>query len=174
MPADNLIVPAGGFSRLFSAFSIERLGNATMSLAIGQAALDRAARYVQGRKQFGREIVDFQLVQAGLANMVMQVQAARLLIAKAAAGAGTGAPVPLDASVAKCFANEMAKAVSDLAIQLHGGYGYAAEYEIERLHRDAHGWSLAGGTPNIQRTRIAAEYLGRRFDQRGRGAVACA
>jgi len=56
--------------------------------------------------------------------------------------------------------------VSDLAIQLHGGYGYAVEYEIERLHRDAHSWALAGGTPAIQRTRIASEYLGRRFDQR--------
>ncbi|MFI5958892.1 acyl-CoA dehydrogenase family protein [Cryptosporangium sp. NPDC051539] len=166
VPVDNVIVPEGGFARLFTAFSIERLGNATMSLAIGQAALDRAARYVRERKQFGREIAEFQLVQAALADMVMQVAAARLLIAQAAAGAGTAAPVPLDASVAKCFANEMAKRVSDLAIQLHGGYGYTAEYELERLHRDAHGWALAGGTTNIQRTRIASEYLGRRFDQR--------
>ena len=166
VPVEDIIVAKGGFRKLFTAFSIERLGNSTMSLAIGQAALDRTARYVQERKQFGKEIAEFQLVQAGLADMVMQVEAARLLIYRAAANAGSGAPSALEASVAKCFANEMAKRVSDIAIQLHGGYGYAAEYEIERLHRDAHGWALAGGTPAIQRTRIAAEYLGRRFDQR--------
>jgi butyryl-CoA dehydrogenase len=68
--------------------------------------------------------------------------------------------------MAKCFANEMAKRVSDLAIMLHGGYGYAVEYGIERYHRDAHGWAIAGGTPTMQRVRIASEYLGRRFSQR--------
>jgi butyryl-CoA dehydrogenase len=167
VPADDIIVPKGGFRKLFTAFSVERLGNSTMSLAIGQTALDRTARYVQERRQFGKEIIEFQTIQAALADMVVQVDAARLLIYRAAARAGTGTPVPLEASIAKCFANEMAKKVSDLAIQLHGGYGYSAEYEIERLHRDAHGWALAGGTPAIQRTRIVAEYLGRRFDQRG-------
>jgi alkylation response protein AidB-like acyl-CoA dehydrogenase len=166
VPMENLIVPKGGFSQLFKAFSIERLGNSTMSLAIGQAALDRTARYVQERKQFGKEIIEFQTVQAALADMIVQVEAARLLIYRAAERAGTGVPVPLEASVAKCFANEMAKRVSDLALQLHGGYGYAAEYEIERMLRDAYGWAIAGGTPTIQRTRITSEYLGRRFDQR--------
>jgi butyryl-CoA dehydrogenase len=166
VPVENIIVPEGGFSKLFTAFSIERLGNSTMCLAIGQAALDRTAKYVQERQQFGKDIAEFQMVQAGLADMVIQVEAARLLIYRAAVNAGTGAPVPLEASVAKCFANDMAKKVSDMAIQLHGGYGYSAEYELERMHRDAHGWAIAGGTPAIQRTRIAAEYLGRRFDQR--------
>ncbi|MFF2847634.1 acyl-CoA dehydrogenase family protein [Streptomyces sp. NPDC058001] len=166
VPVENVIIPKGGFRKLFTAFSIERLGNSTMSLAIGQTALDRTARYVQERKQFGKEIVEFQLVQAALADMVMQVEAARLLIYRAAASAGTGAPSALEASVAKAFSNEMAKKVSDLAMQLHGGYGYAGEYEIERLHRDAHGWALAGGTTTMQRTRIASEYLGRRFNQR--------
>jgi butyryl-CoA dehydrogenase len=69
-------------------------------------------------------------------------------------------------SLAKCFANEMAKRVSDLAMQLHGGNGYSEEYGIERLHRDAHGWAIAGGTPAIQRVRIASELFGRSFDQR--------
>lgn len=166
VPIENLIVDVGGFRDLFTAFSIERLGNSTMSLAIGQACLNRTARYVEEREQFGRPIVEFQLVQAGLADMVMQVEAARLLIWRAAAGAGRGAPSPLEASVAKCFANEMAKRVSDLAMQLHGGYGYAPEYGIERYHRDAHGWALAGGTTSIQRIRIVSEYLGRSFNQR--------
>ncbi|TDB84658.1 acyl-CoA dehydrogenase [Actinomadura sp. KC216] len=166
VPLENLIVPAGGFSKLFTAFSIERLGNATMSLAVGQSALDRAARHVAEREQFGRRIADFQLVQGAIADMVMRVEAARLLIYAAASDAGRAAPSPLAASIAKCTANEMAKVVSDLSIQLHGGYGYSEEYEVERLHRDAHGWSLAGGTPNVQRVRIASEYLGLRFDQR--------
>lgn len=164
VPADNLIVT--GFRQLFTAFSIERLGNSTMSLAIGQACLDRTARYVQERHQFGRPIVEFQSVQTSLADMILQVEATRLLIWRAAARAGRGAPKTLEASLAKCHANEMAKRVSDLAMQLHGGYGYAEEYGIERYHRDAHGWALGGGTPTIQRTRIVSEYLGRGFDQR--------
>jgi butyryl-CoA dehydrogenase len=166
VPIGNLIVPQGGFRKLFTAFSIERLGNATMSLAIGQSSLDRSARYVQERHQFGRPVVDYQLVQASVANMVMQVDAARLLIYRAAITAGRSAPRALEASVAKCFSNEMAKQVSDLAIQLHGGYGYSVEYGVERLHRDSHGWAIAGGTTNMQRVRIASEFLGRRFDQR--------
>lgn len=166
VPVDDIVVPKGGFRKLFTAFSVERLGNSTMSLAIGQAALDRTARYVQERQQFDKDIAEFQTVQAALADMVVQVEAARLLIYRAAINAGTGAPNTLEASVAKCFANEMAKRVSDLAIQLHGGYGYSAEYEVERMHRDAHGWALAGGTPAMQRVRITSEYLGRRFDQR--------
>jgi butyryl-CoA dehydrogenase len=166
VPVEDVIVPAGGFSLLFSAFSIERLGNSTMSLAVGQTALDRSKDYVLTREQFGKPIADFQLVQASIADMVVQVEAARLLIYRAALHAGHGFPPPLEASTAKLFANEMAKKVSDLAIGVHGGYGYSSEYEIERLHRDAHGWALAGGTPNIQRTRVASEFLGRRFDQR--------
>lgn len=166
VPRDNVIVE-GGFGKLFEVFSIERLGNATMSLALAQACLDRTAVYITERHQFGRELVEFQLVQAALADMVMEVDAARLLIRRAAEGAGRGTPSPLEASIAKCYANEMAKRVTDLGIQLHGGYGYSEEYEIERLHRDAHGWALAGGTPNMQRIRIASSYLDRRFDQRG-------
>src|SRR5208282_5137064 len=141
IPASNLVVEAGGFRKLFGVFSIERLGNATMSLAIGQAALDRTVRYVQDRHQFGRPLVEFQNVHMTLADMRMQVEAARLLIYRAAASAGGGLPVPLDVSLAKCFANEMAKRVSDSAMQLHGGNGYTEEYGIERLHRDAHGWA---------------------------------
>ena len=167
VPAENLIIDAGGFRDLFTAFSIERLGNATMSLAIGQACLDRTASYVEERRQFGKAIVEFQSVQMALADMIMQVEATRLLIWKAAARAGRGAPDPLQASVAKCFANEMAKHVSDLAIQLHGANGYSVEYGIERFHRDAHGWALGGGTPAIQRVRIVSQYLDRSFNQRG-------
>jgi butyryl-CoA dehydrogenase len=166
VPAANLIVSEGGFGRLFTAFSIERLGNTTMSLAICQGSLDRATAYVEERMQFGRRLAEFQLVQAALADMVIQTEAARLLLYRAAENAGMGAPNALEASIAKCFTNEAAKRVSDAAVQLLGGYGYTEEYDVERYHRDAHGWAIAGGTPNMQRIRIASEYLGRRFDQR--------
>ena len=166
VPLENVIIPEGGFNKLFTAFSVERLGNSTMCLAIAQEALDRTAAYVQERQQFGKDLIEFQTIQAALADMVIQVDAARLLIYRAAEQAGTGAPNQLDASIAKCYANEMVKRVTDAAIQLHGGYGYAEEYEIARMHRDAVGWAIAGGTPTMQRMRIASEYLGRRFDQR--------
>jgi len=166
VPEENLLVPAGGFRRLFTAFSIERLGNATMSLAIGQAALDRTVSYVQERRQFGKPLIEFQAVQMTLADMVLQVEAARELLFRAAHNAGSGLPDTFEVSVAKCTANEMAKRVTDLAMQLHGGNGYTEEYGIERLHRDAHGWAVAGGTPTMQRIRIVSELLGRSFDQR--------
>ena len=137
-----------------------------MSLALGQAALDRTLQYVQERTQFGRPLVEFQSVQTQLADMVIQVEAARALLYRAARHAGTGLPDPLQVSLAKCTANEMAKRVTDLAMQLHGGNGYTEEYGIERMHRDAHGWAIAGGTPAMQRTRIVSELLGRTFDQR--------
>lgn len=165
-PADDVVVPAGGFGKLFGVFSIERLGNTTMSLAVAQAALERTMAYVQEREQFGKPLVEFQSVQTNLADMVLQVEAARALLEKAADSAGTGLPDPFKVSLAKCTANEMAKRVTDLGMQLHGGNGYTEEYGLERLHRDSHGWAIAGGTPAMQRTRIVSELLGRRFDQR--------
>lgn len=166
VPVANLVRGPGQFRELFTGFSVERLGNATMSLSIGQAALDRSLAYVTEREQFGRPIVEFQTVQAALADMVLQVEAARLLVYRAARNAGTGLPDPLEVSIAKCTANEMAKRVTDLAMQVHGGNGYTEEYGLERLHRDAHGWAIAGGTPAMQRTRIVSELLGRTFNQR--------
>jgi alkylation response protein AidB-like acyl-CoA dehydrogenase len=162
----NIIAAPGSFGRLFGAFSIERLGNATMSLAIAQRALDEAHDYVNVREQFGRPVSEFQMVQSCIADMVMNTKAARLLIYEAATNADRGIPSALEASIAKCFSNEAAKRVSDLAIQLHGAYGYSEELDLERLHRDAHGWAIAGGTTNMQRMRIASEFLGRRFPQR--------
>jgi butyryl-CoA dehydrogenase len=166
VPAENLLAEPGGFSSLFAAFSIERLGNSTMSLAIGQAALERTVAYVQQRMQFGKPLIEFQSVQMTLADMLLQVEAARLLVHRAARTAGTGLPDSFEVSLAKCTANEMAKRVSGLAMELHGGNGYTEEYGIERLHRDAHGWAMAGGTPTMQRIRIVSEMLGRHFDQR--------
>ncbi|MER6975846.1 acyl-CoA dehydrogenase family protein [Streptomyces carpinensis] len=166
VPVSSIVRGPGHFRELFTGFSVERLGNATMSLALGQAALDRTLAYVQERHQFGRPLVEFQAVQTQLADMVMEVETARALVYRAARDAGTGLPDPLQVSLAKCRANEMAKRVTDIAMQLHGGNGYTEEYGIERMHRDAHGWAIAGGTPAMQRTRIVSELLGRNFNQR--------
>ena len=166
VPAENLVVPAGGFGQLFRAFSIERMGNATMSLAIAQAALDRSAAYVLEREQFGRPIADFQAIQLKLADMAMRTEAARLLVWRAAANAVDGYPVTLEVSLAKCYVNEVARDVASDAMEIHGGYGYSPEYPLERWMRDSHGWLLAGGTPTMQRIRIASEMLGRRVSQR--------
>jgi len=166
VPVDNVVVPAGGFKKLMEAFDLERCGNATMALAQAAGALDDVIRYVQERRQFGKPIVEFQAVQLRLAEMRMKVDAARLLIWRAAANAEKGLPSILESSVAKCFANEISREVCGHAVQLMGGYGYSAEYPMERRLRDAWGWGIAGGAIDIQKVNIAAAMVGRRFDQR--------
>jgi len=168
VPLDNVVVPAGGFKRLMEAFDLERCGNATMALAQASGALDDVVRYVQERRQFGKAIVEFQAVQLRLAEMRIKVDAARLLIWRAACNAQAGLPSILESSVAKCFANEIAREVTGHAVQLMGGYGYSREYPMERRLRDAWGWGIAGGAIDIQKVNIAAAMVGRRFDQRGR------
>jgi butyryl-CoA dehydrogenase len=121
---------------------------------------------VQERKQFGRPIVEFQAVQIKLAEMKLRVEAARLLIHRAAKNAEDGLPSVLESSLAKCFANEIAREVTGTAVQLMGGYGYSKDYPMERRLRDSWGWGIAGGAIDIQKVNIAAAMVGRRFDQR--------
>lgn len=166
LPGHHVIVPAGGFSKLMDAFDLERCGNATMSLAIAQAALDHALEYVQERRQFGKPIIDFQAVQLQLAEMAMKVDAARLLIYRALENAKGGMPSVLESSMAKCFANQMVREVSGAGVQVMGGYGYAREYGMEQRFRDAWGWGIAGGAIDVQKVNIAAALVGRRFNQR--------
>lgn len=166
VPASNIVVPAGGFRKLMEAFDLERCGNATMALAQASGALEEVVEYVQEREQFGKPIVDFQAVQLRLADMRIRVDAARLLIWRAAVNAQDGLPSVLESSVAKCFANEIAREVCGHAVQLMGGYGYSKDYPMERRLRDAWGWGIAGGAIDIQKVNIASAMVGRRFDQR--------
>ncbi len=166
IPADNIVLPAGGFKKLMEAFDLERCGNATMALAQAAGALEQVLDYVQERIQFGKPIIEFQAVQLRLAEMQMKVDAARLLIHRAACNAEQGLPSILDSSVAKCFANEIAREVTGSAVQMMGAYGYAREFGMERRLRDAWGWGIAGGAIDIQKVNIAAAMVGRRFDQR--------
>ena len=166
VPLANLIVPAGGFGKLMTAFDLERCGNATMALAQAAGALDDALAYVQERQQFGKAIVEFQAVQLALADMAMRVEASRLLIHRAASMSESGLPGVFESSVAKCYANEIAREVTGRAVQLLGAYGYSKAFPMERRMRDAWGWGIAGGTIDIQKVNIAAAMAGRRFDQR--------
>ena len=164
--AENLVVPAGGFRKLMEAFDLERCGNATMALAQASGALADITEYVQERRQFGKPIVEFQAVQLKLAEMRMQVDAARLLIHRAVSNAQSGLPSIAESSIAKCYANEIARQVAGNAVQLMGGYGYSKEYPMERRLRDAWGWGIAGGAIDIQKVNIAGAMVGQRFDQR--------
>jgi butyryl-CoA dehydrogenase len=166
VPADHLIVPAGGFARLMEAFDLERCGNATMCLGLAAGALEDATLYVQERRQFGKPIIEFQAVQLKLAEMAMRVEASRLLIHRAVTRASHGFPSLADSSIAKCFANEMVREVTGAALQLMGAYGYSKQFPAEQRLRDAWGWGIAGGTIDVQKTNIAAALVGRRFDQR--------
>lgn len=166
VPVANVVVPAGGFKLLMEAFDLERCGNATMALAQASGALEDVVLYVQERRQFGKPIVDFQAVQLRLAEMRIKVDAARLLIWRAACNAQANLPSVLESSVAKCFANEIAREVTGHAVQLMGAYGYSREYPMERRLRDAWGWGIAGGAIDIQKVNIASAMVGRRFAQR--------
>jgi len=166
VPKENLVVKEGEFKKLMWAFDLERCGNSTMCLGIAQGALEEATAYAQQRKQFGKEICEFQAIQLMLADMAIKVEAARLLIYKAAVNSAAGLPAPLEANLAKCFANQMVRDVTGMALQIHGGYGYSKDYPVERMMRDGWGWGIAGGTIDIQRINIASFMLGRRFDQR--------
>ena len=166
VPKNDVVIQPGGFGNLMLTFDIERCGNAAMCLGSAGGALDAAKEYAQKRKAFGRPICEFQDVQFTIADMAMKLDAARLLVYRAAAGAGQGLPSIYEASMGKCFANEMVRDVTDKAMQIFGGYGYSKEYPIERMLRDARAWGVAGGTLQMLRITMASMIFGRRFDQR--------
>ncbi len=166
VPADSIIVPAGGFKKLMEAFDLERCGNATMALGQASGALEDVSAYVQERVQFGKPIAEFQAVQLKLAEMYMKTEAARLLIWRAASNAEDGLPSILESSSGKCFSNAIAREVCGDAMQLMGAYGYSKDFPMERRLRDSWGWGIAGGAIDIQKVNIASAMLSRRFDQR--------
>lgn len=169
VPKENLVIKAGDFKNLMMTFDIERCGNAAMCLGVAGGALDAARDYAATRQAFGRTINEFQAIQFMIVDMAMQLDAARLLVYRAATGAGQGLPSIYEASMAKCFANEMVRTVTDQAMQVFGGYGYSREFPIERMVRDARAWGLAGGTTQMLRITMASMIFGRRFDQTGQG-----
>jgi len=166
IPKENVVLKQGEFKNLMTTFDIERCGNAAMCLGVAAGALDEVRNYANTRQCFGRPICEFQDVQFKIVDMAVQLDAARLLVYRAAAGAGGGLPSIYEASMAKCFANEMVVDVTSTAAQLFGGYGYSKEFPVERMVRDARAWWVAGGTTSMLRTTLASVLFGRRFDQR--------
>lgn len=158
IPRSNVLFAPGDFPRLMRAFNLERLHNAILSLGFAQAALDMSESFVRERAQFGRQIVEFQGVQWQIADMHLDIAAARALIYQAAAGAVEGKyPKALDISLAKLYANEMGVRVVRQAADLHGALGYTKDTDVERLLRDVLLLPIAGGTVNVLRNTIAAE-----------------
>jgi alkylation response protein AidB-like acyl-CoA dehydrogenase len=136
-----------------------RIGIACQSVGVAQAALDAAIKYAGERQQFGRPISQFQGLRWILADMSVEIQAARLMALHAASLKDLGQSFTLEASQAKLFASEMVNRVCYQALQVHGGYGYVKEFPVERFYRDARVFTIYEGTSEIQRIVISNHLL---------------
>jgi alkylation response protein AidB-like acyl-CoA dehydrogenase len=160
VPAENLLGDEGeGFKVAMGTLDGGRIGIAAQSLGIAQRAFDLAVAYSKERVAFGRPISSKQAIQWMIADMGTRIEAARLLTYKAAYLKDQGQRASRECSMAKLFASETANFCADKALQIHGGYGYSKEYEVERLFRDARITTLYEGTSEIQRLVIAKSFL---------------
>jgi len=164
VPVANRLGEEGqGFKIALSALDAGRIGIGAQAVGIAQAAYEAALEYAKVRVQFGQPIAKFQAIQWMLADMATRIEAARLLVYKAALAKDeaerTGARYSKEAAMAKLFASETASWATDLAIQIHGGYGYMKEYPVERYYRDARITRIYEGTNEIQRLVIARSIL---------------
>ncbi|QBP40881.1 MULTISPECIES: acyl-CoA dehydrogenase family protein [Paenisporosarcina] len=158
VPKANLLGKRGeGFRQFLVTLDGGRIGIGAMAVGIAQGAFDKALRYSKERKQFGRSLSDFQITQFKLADMAMKIELARTMVYKAAWLKDQGRPFTKEASMCKLYASEIAMEVADQAVQIHGGYGYMKEYEVERYMRDAKLLEIGEGTSEIQRMVIARQ-----------------
>jgi butyryl-CoA dehydrogenase len=160
VPAGNRIGEEGeGYKVALSTLDGGRIGIAAQATGIAQGAFEAALSYAQQRQAFGHPIADFQAIQFMLADMATEIDAARLLLRRAAWKQDSGARFSMEAAIAKLFASEMSTRVAHKAMQIHGGYGYSSEYPVERAYRDARITEIYEGTSEIQRLVIAAWVL---------------
>ena len=160
IPKDNLLGAQGkGFSIAMQTLDGGRIGIAAQALGIAAGALDAATAYVKERKQFGRSLAKFQNTQFKLADMATRIEAARLIVYKAAMAKDTQKRFSVEAAMAKLFAAETAMAVTTEAVQLLGGYDYIREYDVERMMRDAKITEIYEGTSEVQRMVISGALL---------------
>lgn len=153
--------PGEGFKVAMSALDRGRLGVAAGALGVAQACLDACIAFTRQRRQFGQRIADFQMIQATLADMAADVEAARMLVYRAAWVKDQGLPATRATSIAKLFATEAAMKAASEAVLMHGNRGYSNEYPVERYYRDIKGLQIYEGTSHIQRIIIARELVGR-------------
>ena len=172
VPEEMILIPPEGLQRgfagLMNAYNGQRVGAGTVALGIAAGAYELALEYSQQREQFGRPICEFQGLQWMLADMHTQLEAARLLLRKAACSGKKGFPDMLEAAQAKIFASEMAIKVTNDALQIFGSAGYSRNFPLERMARDARMFTIGGGTAQILRTVVAARILDMKLPQ-GRG-----
>ena len=160
VPTENVIVERGAFGTLMAAYNGQRVGASAVAVGLAQGSLDIAVQYAKEREQFGRPIGEFQAIQLLLADMAIQLDAARLLIERAADSQDRyGFPERYPTSVAKTFASEAAVFITNSAIQVLGGNGYSRHYQVERMARDARMFTIGGGTTQMQRLAVAASLL---------------
>lgn len=161
VPDTNMLGELGtGFQFLMKGFEVARCNAALASVGVAQAAIDVATRYAKERWQFGRPIGGFQMVQAMIADMVTECEAARLLGYWALSRLDRGLRCTKESSMAKAYATEMGVRVTSMAVQIHGAYGLSEEYPVERLFRDARCYTIPDGTTQIQKLIIGREVLG--------------
>jgi alkylation response protein AidB-like acyl-CoA dehydrogenase len=162
VPLFNLVGAENrGFYQVLEFFDESRIEIAAQALGIAQGAFDRALAYVKERSQFGKKIAEFQVTQHKLADMITKIETARLIVYKAGWNFDQGSIDPKLTSIAKMYAGRVAVEVADEAIQMHGGYGYMLEYDVERFYRDAKILEIYEGTKEIQKNTIASALLGK-------------
>ena len=160
IPKENLLGQEGkGFGIAMHTLDGGRIGIAAQALGLAEGALDRTIAYVKERKQFGRAIGAFQNTQFQLADMATKVQAAQYMVYRAAMAKATQKSYTVEAAMAKLYAAEVAMEVTTKAVQLHGGYGYIREYDVERMMRDAKITEIYEGTSEVQRMVISGSLL---------------
>lgn len=160
VPASNLLGREGeGFKQALTVLDSGRIGIAALAVGLAQGALEAALGYAQQRKQFGKQLAEFQGIQFKLADMATEIKAARLLTYRAAAAKTKGESINLSAAQAKFFASETAQRVAADAVQIHGGYGYTKEFPVEKFYRDAKLLTIGEGTSEVQRMVIAKNLL---------------
>jgi hypothetical protein len=161
VPAENLLGKEGeGYVNALKTLDGGRIGIGAIGVGLAQGAFDASVAYAKGREQFGKPIAQFQGIQWHLADMAVKIEAARILVHRAAWLRDQGRPFKTEASMAKLFASEAAMWVTTKAVQVHGGYGYVKDYPVERMFRDAKLCEIGEGTSEIQRVLIARQTLG--------------
>ena len=166
VPADNVLLGPGGFKSQMSGFNVERIGNSARSLALGRYAYELAREHALTRHQFGRPLAEFQGLQWKFADMKIKLDAAQLLLYRAAVNADNGFPSAEETAIAKVMCNRAGFVVASEALQVMGGMGYSEETLAEYCLRRTRGWMIAGGTIEMLLNRIAESIFGRRFPQR--------
>ena len=158
VPSGNLLGELGeGFIDTMKVLDGGRIGIGALSVGIARGALEESMKYAKERKQFGKPVGDFQAIEHKMVNMAVDIDAARLLVHRAAWLKDQGKPYTKEASMAKLFASEAAERAALDAVQIHGGYGYTKEYHVERFFRDMKLMTIGEGTSEIQRLILARE-----------------